>query len=83
MAKKLAVLISGAPEGSNLRDLEIEPGTTTRDVLKALNLEGYLLSRQDDMQPLAPLENVYESVPDGAKLLASPPAQVGQVELKT
>jgi hypothetical protein len=75
--KNLTVLISGAPEGDNLRDLEIESGTTAGDVLKALNLRGYLLSQEGSAQAFAAEEQIYDQVADGTKLRATPIAEVG------
>lgn len=75
--KNLTVLISGAPEGQNLRDIQIDPGTVSRDVLDSLHLEGYLLSREGSAQTLAAEENIYDTVSDGDKLRATPIAEVG------
>lgn len=75
--KNLTVLISGAPEGQNLRDLEIDPGTSAGDVLQALDLDGYLLSRQGSAQTLAAEETIYDTVSNGDKLRATPVAEVG------
>jgi hypothetical protein len=75
--KNVAVIISGQGQ-DNLREVELSPGTTTRDVLKALKLtDTYLLSHDGDPQPFAPDEELYEQVRDGAKLRCAPRATVG------
>ena len=75
------VLISGLPEGQNIRDIEVQPATTAGDVLRALNLTGYLLSEEGSNQHLAAEEDIYNAIPiDGAcKFRATPIAEVGLV----
>lgn len=78
--KTLAVIISGAPSGDNVREVELERGTTAGDVLRALGLRNYLLSREGSGsgQNFAETEEIYDAVSDGAKLRAVPTAEVGQ-----
>lgn len=76
--KNVAVLISGAPDGDNLKDVELPPGSTAGDVLQAIGLaDGYLLSREGSSQPFAAEETIYDSVPEGGKLRATPLSVVG------
>jgi hypothetical protein len=77
MAKTIAVVVSGAPESDALREATIEPGSTAGDVLAALNLTGYLLSRAGSAQHFAAEEVIYDAVRDGDKLNATPVATVG------
>jgi len=59
-------------------DIAIQPGSTAREILTQLGLQGYLLS-------LGPAsnrffgedENVYTAVVDGDKMYATTPASVG------
>ncbi|MHB8860948.1 MAG: hypothetical protein ACYC6N_00990 [Pirellulaceae bacterium] len=75
--KNLTVLISGAPDGHNLRDVEIEPGTSAGDVMRALDLREYLLSREGSAQAFAAEEPIYDQIQSGEKLRATPIAEVG------
>lgn len=77
--KSLTVLISGAPQGDNLKDLEIESGTTAGDVLRALNLRGFLLSRAESAQAFSEEECIWHHVNEGDKLRATPIAEVGAI----
>lgn len=74
--KKATVLIAGAGE-DNLRDIEVPVGASAGDVLDALNLDGYILSRADSSQTFAKEEEIYEAIPAGGKLRAVPIAEVG------
>jgi hypothetical protein len=76
--KTLAVIISGAPGSDNIREVELQPGTTAGDVLRALGLRDYLLSREGSGQHFAENEEIYEACPDGGKLRATATAEVGQ-----
>ena len=75
--KTAAVIVSGAPAGDNLREIEIEPGTSAGDVLRALDLNGYLLSREGSAQAYAAEEDIYSAIESGDKLRATPVAEVG------
>lgn len=76
--KTAAIIISGLPAGDNLRELEIQAGTNAGDVLRALNLNGYLLSREGSAQAFAAEEDLYGAISDGDKLRATPVAEVGR-----
>lgn len=76
--KSLAIVISGAPADRNFREIEIQPGTTAGDVLRAVGLTGYLLSREGSGQHYAAEEELYPVVESGMKLRATPQAEVGQ-----
>lgn len=78
--KSAAVVISGAPEGDNIRDVEIQPGTTAGDLLRALNLSGYLLSREGSGQHFAEPEDIYSAIESSGftKFRATPQAEVGK-----
>ena len=77
--KNITVILSGAPEGQNIRELQLEPGSTCGDVLRALGLSNYLLSREGSAQKFADEEELYGVVEDGMKLRATPLASVGVV----
>ena len=71
--KKLAVVVAGTGQ---IRDVEIQPGTTTGDILHQLNLSDYLLSKGPN-EPFFAAESVYDKVKDGEKIFASAKAEVG------
>ena len=72
MAKDLRVV---TPAGEGF-DVTIEPGTTARDVLRKLNLDGYAPSRDGSTPCFKPEENLYPEVKDGEKLFATPEMKV-------
>lgn len=73
--KRIATLVA---ESGDLRDLVIQPGTTSREILNQMGLnDRYTLSRQGGQAPFADDENVYELVSDGSKLVAATPVEVG------
>ena len=72
--KRLSVVVAGTGQ---IRDIEIEPGTSAGDILNQLNLSGYLLSRGPDDPFFANAESVYDKVGDGEKVFASTKAEVG------
>jgi len=74
--KRIVVIIAGAV--AEARDLTIEPGTTARDILNELELEGYELSREKVDDVFNPDENVYAAVEDGEKLNAVSNPVVGK-----
>ena len=73
--KRLSVVIAGTGQ---IRDVEIEPGTTAGDILNQLSIKDYLLSKgpNDPFFPAA--ESVYDKVGDGEKIFASTKAAVGK-----
>lgn len=73
--KKLSVVIAGSGQ---IRDVEIQPGTTAGDVLNQLGLSDYLLSKGPDDPFFANRESIYDKVNDGAKIFASTKAEVGE-----
>ena len=76
MAKDFTVVVAGTGEP---RDITIEPGTTAEDVLRALNLQGYILCTDGSSTTfLERRENIYPLVEDGAKLWASTDPKVGR-----
>ena len=72
--KKLSVVIAGTGQ---IRDVEIQPGTTAGDILHQLNLADYLLSKGPNEPFFANAESVYDKVKDGEKVFASTKAEVG------
>ena len=60
-----------------IRDIQIEPGTTAGDVLNQLNLRDYLLSKGPNDPFFANAETIYDKVKDGEKIFASTKADVG------
>ncbi|MBZ5606191.1 MAG: hypothetical protein LAO79_28195 [Acidobacteriia bacterium] len=74
--KKLSVVVAGSGQ---IRDVEIEPGTTAGDLLQQLNLSDYLLSRGPNEPFFAASESAYDKVRDGEKIFASTKAEVGDV----
>ena len=72
--KKLSVVVAGTGQ---IRDVEIQPGTTAGDVLHQLTLPDYLLSKGPNEPFFAAAESVYDKVRDGEKVFASTKAEVG------
>ena len=72
--KRLSVVIAGTGQ---IRDVEIQPGTTAGDVLNQLNLSDYLLSKGPNDPFLATRESIFDKVEDGSKIFASTKAEVG------
>jgi hypothetical protein len=72
--KKLSVVVAGSGQ---IRDIEIQPGTTAGDILNQLNLRDYLLSKGPNEPFFASTETVYDKVKDGEKIFASTKADVG------
>ena len=78
MAKDLSIVVAGTGEPN---DITIEPGTTARDVLRALGFKGYVLSKDgSSITFFRPKENIYPLVEDGDKLWASTDPKVGAAE---
>ena len=72
--KRLSVVVAGTGQ---IKDIQIEPGTTVRDVLQQLTLHDYLLSKGPTEPFLANADSVYDKVNDGEKVFASTKAEVG------
>ena len=72
--KRLSVVIAGTGQ---IRDLEIQPGTSAGDVLNKLGLHDYLLSKGPNDPFFANAESVFDKVNDGEKIYASTKAEVG------
>jgi hypothetical protein len=76
--KKLSVVIAGSGQ---IRDVEIQPGTSAGDILHQLDLPDYLLSKRPNEPFFAATESVYDKVKDGEKIFASTKAEVGEAAL--
>jgi len=74
--KSIVVITAGT---GNHTDLSIEPGTTANDILKQLNLNGYVLSKDSGQHVFGASENVYANVDDGEKLHAASKTDVGKL----
>jgi hypothetical protein len=72
--KHLSVVVAGTGQ---IRDVEIQPGTTAGDILNQLTLRDYLLSKGPNEPFFASAESVYDKVSDGEKIFASTKAEVG------
>ena len=72
--KKLSVVVAGTGQ---IKDIEIQPGTTARDILDQLSLSDDLLSKGPNDPFFAATESVYDKVADGEKVFASTKAEVG------
>jgi hypothetical protein len=72
--KKLSIVVAGTGQ---IRDVEIESGTTAGDVLHQLNLQDYLLSKGPNDPFFAAAESIYDKVENGEKIFASTKAEVG------
>ena len=76
--KRLSVVVAGTGQ---IRDVEIQSGTTAGDVLNQLNLKDYLLSKGPNDPFFAAAESIYDKVGDGEKIFASTKAEVGKLRL--
>ena len=56
--KKLSVVVAGTGQ---IRDVEIQPGTTAGDILHQLSLPDYLLSKGPNEPFFAPAEKIFAS----------------------
>ena len=72
--KPLSVVIAGTGQ---IKDVQIQPGTTAGDVLAQLNLPDYLLSKGPNEPFFANAESIYDKVNGGEKVFASTKAEVG------
>ena len=72
--KRLSVVVAGTGQ---IRDVEIQSGTTAGDILNQLGLKDYLLSKGPNDPFFANAESVYDKVNDGEKIFASTKAEVG------
>jgi hypothetical protein len=72
--KRLSVVVAGTGQ---IRDVEIQPGTTAGDILNQLGLKDYLLSKGPNDPFFAAAESVFDKVNDGEKIFASTKAEVG------
>ena len=75
--KRLSVVVAGTGQ---IRDVQIEPGTTAGDLLGQLNLRDYLLSKGPNDPFFANAETIYDKVKDGEKIFASTKAEVGVLQ---
>lgn len=73
--KKLSVVIAGSGQ---IRDIQIPPGATAKDILDQLALKDYLLSKGPNEPFFANADSVYDKVQDGEKIFASTKAEVGK-----
>jgi hypothetical protein len=73
--KRLSVVVAGSGQ---IRDVQIQPGTTAGDVLNELSLKDYLLSKGPNEPFFANAESVFDKVTDGEKIFASTKAEVGE-----
>lgn len=72
--KRLSVVVAGTGQ---IRDIQIEAGTTAGDILNQLTLRDYLLSKGPNDPFFANTDTVYDKVKDGEKVFASTKAEVG------
>lgn len=72
--KRLSVVIAGTGQ---IRDIEIQPGTTAGDVLQQLSIPEYLLSKGPNDPFFAKADSLFDKVNDGEKIFASTKAEVG------
>ena len=71
------ILIADAATGGHTQ-VTIHPGTTAGDVLKQAGFsQNFALTRNREGESIPMDENLYESIPDGAKVWASTPVDFG------
>lgn len=67
-----------AAESGMHHDLIIQPGTTAADIRRQTGMDDQrVITKARGHEPFGEDENVYEQVPDGAKLYATTPVEVG------
>lgn len=79
-AKHVAITVTGVggdPNSKQVRQVDIEPGSTPRDILSSLNLDGYVLSSRMHSS-FHEDENLYPLVESGEDLNASPRMDAGE-----
>ena len=75
--KAISVLIVGQGGEDSLKELELGPGSTTRDCLEALGLPpSYLLSRVAKPFPFSQDQDLHAALQTGEKLRAVPQCKV-------
>ena len=74
MKKNISVMVA---ESGQRYDLEINPGTSARDILREMRLPAVYQIAKPKEGIFAENEIVYEDVPDGVQLVASTPVEVG------
>lgn len=71
------IIIADAASGNHTQ-VTIHPGTTTRDILHQGGFgTDYSLTRNREGEAIPPDQNLYEVIPDGAKLWVSTPVDFG------
>jgi hypothetical protein len=78
-AKHIAVTVTGVggdPNAKQVKQVDIEPGTTARDILKSMNLDGYVMSSRRHAS-FHEDDNIYPMVESGEDLNASPRVDAG------
>jgi len=66
-------------ESGAYHDLQIAPGTTTRDICAQLGLGDHYLISKRGAEPFGDDENIYGAITDGEKLFLSTPVEVGSI----
>lgn len=80
MAKNVALLVAGTAGGQEqLLDVEVPPGSTAADILRAADLDPrqWLLSEEGSAQVWAMEEPVFDRLTEGGKIRATAKATVG------
>ena len=62
--------------GDQVVDVVVSPGTSVQEVLQQLSLPGSYVLSEPDGRFLGGTQSLYD-LPDGSKLFASPPVDVG------
>ncbi len=68
--KKIIVAVAGSEGRKEYKDVQLLPGTKSRDVLSKLGLDGFQLSRPEG-GAFAFNEDLYKGVEDGQKVFAT------------
>jgi len=68
--KQITVVVAGTEGEQEFKDVQILPGTKSRDVLAKLGLNGFALSRPEAGM-FAFNDDLYEAVADGQKVYAT------------
>ena len=69
--KDISIVVAGNPE---IKDITIQHGTTAKNVLMGIGLNGYVLFKECNEPPFCECENIYPFVENGQKLYVTIPA---------
>jgi hypothetical protein len=76
-AKNIAIVVDGAGDTSEIKEITILPGTTIKEIKQATGLHNYRFSKGKGEPFITEDDNIYGMLEDGEKLHASTETAVG------